>query len=107
MQLIRDNFEDLQKFNHLSYDVIAEIIGKNYTANQLELNEQYRLLEKAISQLPQRKQLFCQYNFYDGLSINEVCGIMNMSVSNGHTMKHRIIKDLIKIVNELLHQKGA
>lgn len=99
-QFIRDRFEELNQYNKIPYDLVSEIVGHNQTFMKLETNEEYQIVENAIQELSQDKKLFCRYHFNDGLSINEVCRIMNISISNGHTKKHRIIKELKLIIQE-------
>jgi len=60
----------------------------------MDRKEQYRLIDKGIRSLLPRDQLFLRLHCVQGLPIGEVAGIMNISVGNAHTLKHRAIKRL-------------
>jgi RNA polymerase sigma factor (sigma-70 family) len=96
IQVIRDHYPDDRFYHTLSYDQLSEFIGSHHTVEQMEINEKNRLVEDAIKQLKPKKQLFCRYHFYDGLSMNETCDIMNMKREAGDTAKHRIIQEIKK-----------
>ncbi len=61
---------------------------------QIEKVEQGRLLQKAMQRLLPRDRMFMKLHFNHGLSIGEVAEIMQLSISNAYTLKHRTIQRL-------------
>ncbi len=63
--------------------------------------EQYQLIKKGLKSLSVREQLFLKLHCFEGLPIKQVAGILGLSISNAHSLKHRTIKRLRnKIVKE-------
>ena len=62
--------------------------------DQIEKAEQGRLLQEAMQKLLPRDRMFMKLHFNHGLSIGEVAEIMQLSISNAYTLKHRTIQRL-------------
>lgn len=60
----------------------------------MEREEQSLLLRKSVKQLPPRDQLFVKLYFDYGLALEEVATMMNVTVNNAYTIKHRLIQKL-------------
>jgi len=60
----------------------------------MEREEQSLLLRKSVKQLPPRDQMFVKLHFDYGLPLEEVATMMNVTVNNAYTIKHRLIQKL-------------
>jgi len=60
----------------------------------LEKVEQQQFLQERIQKLSARDRLFLNLHFSKGYSIKEVAEVMQLSVENAYTIKHRAIKRL-------------
>jgi RNA polymerase sigma factor (sigma-70 family) len=87
--------------NRFALDDLPEL--KSNTAEAwalLEKAEQERLVQKKIQKLPARDRLFIKLHFAKGCSIKEVAEVMQLSVDNAYTVKHRAIQRLKEQVNK-------
>jgi RNA polymerase sigma factor (sigma-70 family) len=60
----------------------------------LETTELNRLLQLCIERLSPRDRLLIKLHFYQGFPLSEVAQIMQLSISNVHTLKHRAVQRL-------------
>ena len=65
---------------------------------QLEKAEQEQLVRETIEELPSRDRLFIKLHFEKGCSIKDVAEVMNLSVDNAYTVKHRAVKKLKELI---------
>ncbi len=61
---------------------------------RLETTELNRLLQVCIARLSPRDRLLIKLHFYQGCPLSEVAEIMQLSISNVHTLKHRAVQRL-------------
>ena len=61
---------------------------------RLETIERNRLLQICIEKLPPRDRLLINLHFYQGFPLSEVAEIMQLSISNAYTLKHRAVQRL-------------
>ena len=62
--------------------------------NRLESIELNRLLQVCIERLSPRDRLLIKLHFYQGFPLSEVAEIMQLSISNAYTLKHRAVQRL-------------
>jgi RNA polymerase sigma factor (sigma-70 family) len=60
----------------------------------IERAEQERVLQIGIQRLAPRDRLFIKLHFNQGLSVAEVAEVMQLSIGNAYTIKHRAIQRL-------------
>jgi RNA polymerase sigma factor (sigma-70 family) len=60
----------------------------------MEREEQSLFIRETIKRLPARDQLFVKLYFDHGLPLEEVATIMNLTMNNLYTIKHRLIQKL-------------
>lgn len=60
----------------------------------LERKERERLLQKVVRQLLPRDRLFVRLHCHYGLPLEEVATVMNVTVNNAYTIKHRLVQKL-------------
>ncbi len=66
----------------------------------LEQKEQLHLLEEGLKSLLARDRLFLELHCFQGLPINQVAGILNISMENAYSLKTRATTRLKKIIQK-------
>jgi RNA polymerase sigma factor (sigma-70 family) len=83
------------KDKQIDLDALPELKSDNPQAlMMMEREEQAQYLCEQIEKLPPRDRLFLTLHFLKGLSIKEIAEVMQLSVENAYTVKHRAIKRL-------------
>jgi len=83
------------KKKQVALDDLPELKSNDLEAlTALEKAEQQQFLQERIQKLPARDRLFLNLHFSKGYSIKEVAEVMQLSVENAYTIKHRAIKRL-------------
>jgi len=62
--------------------------------SRLETIELNRLLQVCIERLSPRDRLLIKLHFYQGFPLSEVAEIMQLSINNAYTLKHRAVQRL-------------
>lgn len=70
---------------------------------RLEKEELMGMVEEEIHRLPVREKLLMRLHFEKGLGLDEIAGLMHLSLQNAYTIKHRAIKRLRTWVSERSH----
>ena len=79
----------------MALDDLPELKSNDLEAlTALEKVEQQQFLQERIQKLCARDRLFLNLHFRKGYSIKEVAEVMQLSVENAYTIKHRAIKRL-------------
>jgi RNA polymerase sigma factor (sigma-70 family) len=83
------------KEKQVTLDILPELKSNNPEAQAvMEKEERVRFLQEKIRKLPPRDQLFLKLHFVKGFSIKDIAEVMQLSVDNVYTVKHRAIKRL-------------
>lgn len=100
-QLRKRGFDGMAARNfQMHIDDFAEVLVDRREAwVGLEKAEQWQLVQEGIDQLPGRDRLFMKLHFNNGLTVAEVAETIDISVQNGHTMKHRAIGRLKEYIS--------
>jgi RNA polymerase sigma-70 factor (ECF subfamily) len=69
---------------------------------RMERAHQERLLRDAIQYLPPRDRLFVTLHFEREVPVDEVAEVMQLSISNAYTIKHRIIEKIRSYVDSVV-----
>ena len=81
--------------NRIPLEDLPELRGENEDPEAgIEKAENERILQKGIRNLSARDRLFMKLHLEKGLSLEEVAGIMHLSMQNAYSVKHRAIKRL-------------
>ena len=69
---------------------------------RLEIIEKNQLLQNCVERLSPRDRLLIKLHFYQNSSLSEVAEIMQLSISNSYTLKHRAVQRLKSLVASAL-----
>jgi RNA polymerase sigma factor (sigma-70 family) len=85
-----------------SVDDLPSLVGSQIdAAADLEAAEQQQILRRGIRMLPHRDRLLVKLHFDHGLSLSQVADMMNISMQNVYTLKHRTVQKLKSIVTSM------
>jgi RNA polymerase sigma factor (sigma-70 family) len=85
---------------------ISELKGTQEEASALMLKaEQEHLVKEGLKNLPPRYRLFVKLHFFQGLSLEDVAGAMQLSRENAYTIKHRAIQRLRELLVPAMNGK--
>jgi RNA polymerase sigma factor (sigma-70 family) len=85
--------------NRFALDDLPELKSNTIDArSQLEMSEQEQQVRTKIEALPSRDRLFMKLHFEKGCSIKDVAEVMNLTVDNAYTVKHRAVKKLKELI---------
>lgn len=68
---------------------------------QLNQKQQAKLIETGLESLSHRDQLMIRLHFFEGRSLSHVARVLNVTMSNVHSVKHRAVNRLKHAVNTL------
>ncbi len=87
----------------LPLEEIRELEDKREcTWSEIQKAEQIDLMKRGIRTLPSRDRLFFRLYFEKGLSLSEISEVLQITIQNMHTIKHRAIRKLKAYVAEAL-----
>lgn len=85
--------------NRFALEDLPELKSNTMDARaQLEKAEQEQQVREKIEELPSRDRLFIKLHFEKGCSIKDIAEVMNLSVDNAYTVKHRAVKKLKELI---------
>lgn len=92
----------------LTFTTEAEQASASLQANpaqELEQQEQLRILQRALDALPKKQKIAFTLSQYDGISYAEIADIMNTTVSSVESLIHRAKKNLQKNLYQYYKQQ--
>jgi len=104
---IRENSIDATwKTKRLPLDEAPEFIDETGDAvKSMEVTERKIFIQQSIQKLAARDRLFLKLHIEQELSVPKVASIMQISVPNAHTLKHRAIGKLKSIIESDIIEK--
>ncbi len=95
----KDAFAQPEKSRNFTFieDFATNISGP---LKVVEQKEQYHLLEEGLKSLLPRDRMFLELHCFKGLPINQVAGILNISMANAYSLKTRATARLKKIIQK-------
>ena len=100
-QIARNLVIDFYRKNKNIYSLDESISVENYdqTEDNIDKNEQKKILNEAIKELPEIQQTIIILRFVEGLSDNEISKIVKKREGTVRVIQHRAIKSLKEKVN--------
>lgn len=91
-----DTFEELSEDEYISEDNIEEEL-----ISRENENDKIKFIARVLSQLSQRQREVIHYRFYENMSIDEICILMDMNYQSVQNLIQRSLKK----INDFLKKK--
>lgn len=89
----------------LPLEVIPELAVSSPSAhNELEKDEQQKILEAAIEKLSARDKLMIRMHCIEGCSLEKMAALLKVSENNVHSVKHRAVERIRKEIAQHLQE---
>lgn len=106
--LRKNRLDSLERQKKISLEDMPELKGEETgSLAVMEKSERDYLLQAGIKNLSPRDRLFMKLHFEQGLTEKEVASIMQVSVKNVYTVKHRAIQRLKSHIALVINDSGA